>query len=206
MHELPLIRDGRQEDLEILVDTFCDSFQKDPILNWVIPMEQLYPGFFRLLIEDVYLPRGIVHMEDQGRGAALWLPPGERLEVPPRPSLFQMITRLVLRKGPRPLWRIYQQGHLFTRYHPGEPHYVLQFIGCRLRDQGLGIGSALLKYGTQICDDQEMPAYLESSNELNVPLYQRHGFEIIHEQTLPGNGPTAWFMWREPRREETPRK
>lgn len=199
MHDLPVIREGRYGDLEILVDTLSDSFAKDPILNWVIPMETLYPGFFRLLTAEVYLPRGIVHMEDAGRGAALWLPPGGRLEIPPRPALFNMMANLVLRKGPRPLWRIYQQGHLFSRQHPSEPHYYLQFIGCRQRDQGMGIGSALLKQGTRMCDEQEMPAYLESSNELNVPLYQRHGFQIVHEQTIPGNGPTAWFMWREPR-------
>jgi ribosomal protein S18 acetylase RimI-like enzyme len=199
MHQLPVIRDAEYGDLEILVDTLSDSFASDPILNWVIPMATLYPVFFRLLTEEVYLPRGIVHMESDGRGAALWLPPGERLEVPPRPALFAMMTRLVLRKGPLPLWRIYQQGHLFSRQHPSEPHYYLQFIGCRERDQGQGIGSALLKRGTRICDEQGMPAYLESSNELNVPLYQRHGFDIVHEQTIPSNGPTAWFMWREPR-------
>ena len=199
MHQLPLIRDGRLEDLQQLVDTLDDSFARDPIMNWVMPMTRLYPEFFRLLIADVYLPRGIVHMEDQGRGAALWLPPGERLEIPPRTALFKLMARLVMHKGLRPLWRMYQQGHLFTQHHPGEPHYYLQFIGCRQRDQGYGIGSALLKHGTRICDEQGMPAYLESSNELNVPLYQRHGFEIIHQQTLPGKGPTAWFMWREPR-------
>lgn len=199
MHELPVIRDGNQDDVETLVDTLSDSFSRDPILNWVIPRRELYPGFFRLLVEELYLPRGIVHLEDEGRGAALWLPPGERLEIPPRAALLKMILLLLLRKGPLPLWRMYQQGHLFSKQHPTEPHYYLQFIGCRQRNQGQGVGSALLKKGTRICDEQGMAAYLESSNELNVPLYQRHGFEIVHEQTLPGNGPTAWFMWREPR-------
>lgn len=198
-HDLPVIVDGEWDDLETLVATLSDSFAQDPILNWVIPRTQLYPEFFRILIEEVYLPRGIVHLEEGGRGAALWLPPGERLEIPPRPALLRMIAKLVIFRGPLPLWRIYLQGHLFSRQHPREPHYYLQFIGCRQRDQGQGIGSALLKHGTRICDERGVAAYLESSNQLNVPLYQRHGFEIIHEQTIPGNGPTAWFMWREPR-------
>lgn len=199
MQQIPGIRDGNRDDLETLVDTLSDSFAEDPVLNWVIPRPQLYPDFFRLIIERVYLPRGIVHLEDTGRGAALWLPPGERLEMPARPELASMILKLVLRKGPLPLWRIYLQGHLFSKRHPTEPHYYLQFIGCRQRDQGQGVGANLLKHGTRICDEQGVAAYLESSNRLNVPLYQRHGFEIIHEQTIPGNGPTAWFMWREPR-------
>jgi ribosomal protein S18 acetylase RimI-like enzyme len=199
METLPHIRDGTPDDLEALVDTLSDSFANDPLLNWVIPHRPLYPEFFRLLIREVYLPRGIVHLEADGRGAALWLPPGERLEIPPRPALFNMLVRLALRKGPLPLWRMYRQGHLFSRLLPAEPHYYLQFIGCRQRDQGQGIGSSLLKHGTRICDQQNMAAYLESSNRLNLPLYQRHGFEVVHEQTIPGKGPTAWFMWREPR-------
>ena len=63
----------------------------------------------------------------------------------------------------------------------------------------LGIGAALLERGTRACDDQQMPAYLESSNRLNVPLYQRHGFEVIHQQRISARGPTVWFMWRDPR-------
>ena len=95
----------------------------------------------------------------------------------------------------RPL-RIQKQGTLFEKYHPSEPHYYLQFIGCRHRDQGRGIGSALLKQGTRLCDEAHLPAYLESSSALNVPLYQRHGFEVIHEQTLFDGGPKVWFMLR----------
>jgi len=199
MHKLPVIRGGRPDDLEAMVATLSDSFAEDPILNWVMPMPALYPEFFRLLLKEVYLPRGIVHLEERRRGAALWLPPGEKLEIPPRAALLQMMLKLTLSKGPRPLWRIYQQGHLFSRQHPGEPHYYLQFIGCRQREQGQGVGSSLLKHGTRICDEQGIAAYLESSNRLNLPLYERHGFKVVHEQTIPGNGPTAWFMWREPR-------
>jgi len=199
MYTLPIIRDGFESDLETLVDILSDSFANDPVLNWVIPRPQLYPEFFRLFIQDVYLPRGIIHVESGGRGAALWLPPEQRLEMPPRLALLNIFTKLVLRKGPRPLWRIHQQGALFAKHHPKQPHYYLQFIGCRQRDQGQGLGAALLKQGTQICDEKNMPAYLESSNSLNVPLYQRHGFEVTHEQAVGRDGPTAWFMWREPR-------
>ncbi|MEH6634901.1 MAG: GNAT family N-acetyltransferase [Halioglobus sp.] len=199
MQTLPTIREANLDDLETLVDTLSDSFANDPVLNWVIPRPQLYPDLFRLFITDIYFPRGIVHLEDGGRGAALWLPPGEVMEVPPRLALLNMVMKLLLHKGPRPLWRLHQQGEVFARHHPKEPHYYLQFIGCRARDQGQGVGAALIKQGTRECDEQGMPAYLESSNSLNVPLYQRHGFEVFHEQCVTKNGPKAWFMWREPR-------
>ncbi len=49
------------------------------------------------------------------------------------------------------------------------------------------------------CDASGQCAYLESSNERNVPLYMRHGFVVTGEVTTH-LGPKAWLMWREPRR------
>ena len=199
MDSAPLIDNGSAAELDTLADVLADAFSTDPVMNWVIPAKDLYPGFFRLLVRDVFLPRGMVHLEDQARGAGLWLPPGETFDMRPSPGLIGLVLRLLFKKGPRPLWRIPQQAALFDRHHPEQPHYHLLFLGCRQANQGQGVGSALIKQGTRICDEQRAPAYLESSNELNVPLYQRHGFEVIAEEALPGDGPKVWFMWREAR-------
>ncbi|MEZ5502529.1 MAG: GNAT family N-acetyltransferase [Halioglobus sp.] len=199
METPPIIRDASHADTEDLVDALSDSFARDPMFNWVFPQAQLYPVFFRMLVKDVYLPRGIVHIEEQGRAAALWLPPEERFIVAPRLSLLKFGLRLLGVGGLSQLWRVYRQGYVFARHCPREPHYYLQFIGCRHGAQGQGIGATLLKQGTTICDERGMPAYLECSNERNLPLYQRHGFEVTAAEPVSKTGPTAWFMWREAR-------
>jgi ribosomal protein S18 acetylase RimI-like enzyme len=199
MDKTPIIRDAAATDLDLLVDTLSDSFANDPMFKWVFPKTHLYPSFFRMLVKDVYLPRGFVHIEEQGRAAALWLPPEARFKIAPRLGLLKFGLKLIGEDGLRPVWRLQQQGSVFAKHHPREPHYYLQFIGCRHRDQGQGIGSALLKQGIRICDERGMPAYLECSNSRNVPLYERHGFEVRHQEAVGKNGPTAWFMWRESR-------
>ncbi len=198
-YSAPVICEGAGERPEALAATLADGFSRDPVFNWVIPYPPLYRDFFQLIVRDIYLRRGIIHREEQNRGVALWLPPGERFEIPPRLEMLRLLARLVGHRGPQPLWRIHRQGRLFSRHHPREPHFYLQFIACRQRDQGCGVGAALLKHGTRLCDRHHMPAYLESSNERNLALYQRHGFEIVHSERLPGGGPTGWFMWRERR-------
>ena len=84
------------------------------------------------------------------------------------------------------------------RKHPQEPHHYLGAVGVEPAYQGQGLGSALMEHGLAQCDAEAMPAYLVSSNFRNVPLYERHGFEIVEEIPLPSGGPTVWRMWRKP--------
>jgi len=53
--------------------------------------------------------------------------------------------------------------------------------------------------GLQHADSLGLPCYLESSNALNLPLYERHGFRVTSEYRFPGGGPTSWLIWRDAR-------
>ena len=63
MESAPTIRHAVPGDLDTLVDTLSDSFSADPMFNWVFPKQDLYPYFFRMLVKDVYLPRGIARIK-----------------------------------------------------------------------------------------------------------------------------------------------
>ncbi|KZX58573.1 hypothetical protein A3709_18310 [Halioglobus sp. HI00S01] len=199
MVSAPHIIDGTAGEQARMADALADSFSTDPVMNWVMPAPDIYPGFFRRIIQDIFLPRGICHLDDADRGAGLWLPPGEKFDLKPSAGLVALVAKLLLKSGLAPIRRIPQQAAVFDKYHPKAPHYHLLFVGARQNCQGQGVGSALIKQGLRIVDDAGMPAYLESSNERNVPLYERHGFEVIGEESLPGDGPRVWFMWREAR-------
>jgi GNAT superfamily N-acetyltransferase len=78
------------------------------------------------------------------------------------------------------------------------PHWYLGYLGTRRDRQGEGLGSQLLRTVLAGADTDGVPAYLESSNERNLPLYERSGFRVIAEVQALGHGPTIWRMWREP--------
>ena len=82
-----------------------------------------------------------------------------------------------------------------ARYHPKEPHWYLPLLGVDPARQGQGLGSALLKHALAHCDAEGLPAYLESSNIKNVPLYERHGFEVLGV-IQPGDFPPLYPMLR----------
>ena len=64
-------------------------------------------------------------------------------------------------------------------YHPRDPHWYLPTIGIEPHLHRKGLGSALLTQALSRCDQEQMPAYLESSNSANAALYQRFGFEAL---------------------------
>ena len=74
----------------------------------------------------------------------------------------------------------------------------LPLIGVDPVQQGRGQGGALLRHALERCDREGMPAYLESSNPRNVPLYERHGFESIG-RIQAGSSPTVIPMLRRAR-------
>ena len=190
---------ARSDQGALLADILADSFLYDPVMNWVIPNTRLYAGFFRTLAETLFLPHQHAYLEKNGNGAALWLPPGVSFEMPVTAGQVFMLLRLVLTRGPKVIPRLLAVQKTMEKYHPRQPHYYLQSVGARQASQGRGIGSALLKQVTPLCDRDQLPAYLESSSEKNLPLYERHGFEVFHRENIGGDGPPMWFMLRQPR-------
>ena len=80
---------------------------------------------------------------------------------------------------------------------PKTPHWYLAFVGTVPESRGKGLASGLISSVTEICDAENIPAYLESSSPDNVPLYERHGFRITGEAKIK-DGPTVPLMWRDP--------
>jgi ribosomal protein S18 acetylase RimI-like enzyme len=176
-----------------------DAFTNDPVINWAIPAPSLYPRFFAIMAERLFLAHRQVYLDDRDRGAAMWLPPNVNFDIPATPGQVMLLIRLLLSRGPAVIKRLLQLQKTMTAHHPHEPHYYLQSIGARQDCQGQGVGSALLKQVTPLCDADQLPAYLESSNAANVALYERHGFEVVNEERIGDDGPPMWFMLRPPR-------
>jgi ribosomal protein S18 acetylase RimI-like enzyme len=83
-------------------------------------------------------------------------------------------------------------------YHPEEDHWYLPLIGVDPAHQGKGFGGALMSHALVACDRDSLPAYLETANPANIPLYERYGFELLGEIQV-GSSPLMFPMLRQPR-------
>lgn len=125
-------------------------------------------------------------------GAGLWLPPG----VHPDSGALEKVFRDTAE--PEHLDDLLATFEKMDEYHPDERHWYLPIIGVEPNAQGRGLGGALLRHATARFDDDEVLAYLESSNPRNISLYERHGFEVMGEIQI-GAGPLVTPMLRRPR-------
>jgi ribosomal protein S18 acetylase RimI-like enzyme len=197
----PTVKRAARQQEDVLGATLADAFRDDPVFEFLVPAdaknrEQRLVTFFTSM-SRTYLRRDKhALLAGDGRGAALWSPPGS-WRVPPSEIVRETPSSIKAfgRNLPKALRLLTQVEGL----HPKEPnHWYLGYLGTRCDSQGQGIGSAMLREVLAQADDTRTPAYLESSNERNLTLYQRHGFRVVEEIKALGHGPSIWRMWRDP--------
>jgi ribosomal protein S18 acetylase RimI-like enzyme len=194
--EATQVRKATARDLDAIVEILGDAFLEDPVMRWVTPRTS-YPGYVFALTLPFCLEHDNTYIATDGSGAASWLPPGVRLQSPVGPGVLWNGLRDY---GPRALVRALATLVQSQSRHPKDDDYYYLFtIGALRSQRGRGVGSALMREGLGKCDEDHMPAYLESSNAKNLPFYRKHGFEVIDELRLAMNGPTLWLMRRDAR-------
>lgn len=109
--------------------------------------------------------------------AALWGPAAMTLGAGCRFAVFFLV--LLWQRGISYAVRVFR---LFAkleakRHEHGPTAHHLVILGGKV--QGKGVGSKLIKRGIARATTLGLPCYLESSNPLNVPFYERNGFRVV---------------------------
>jgi ribosomal protein S18 acetylase RimI-like enzyme len=195
------VRKATLADAPRLAQALASAFQDDPVIAWVFPDEHrrraVLPAFMEFRLRTLAFPHDQVWMTAGGAAAAVRLPPPGRWQ-PSRAQRLRLLPPLVRFFGLRTASVLGGLERMEKRHPDDRPHWYLFILGTEPAAQGQGLGSALLAQVLARVDADGMPAYLESSNERNLALYGRHGFEVTGELVIPG-GPRIWPMWREPR-------
>lgn len=193
--ETPTIRTTGPDDEEGVVAVITLAFSADPVARWATPDPARYmaamPQIVRAFGGNAFA-HGSADFVEGYSGAATWLPPGVD------PDGERLIALAEENTPPAVLPELMQVLEQMGAYHPSEPHWYLPLIGVDPARHGHGLGSALMRHALRRSDADGVPAYLESSNPRNIPLYERHGFEIIGNIQV-GSSPAIVPMLRKPR-------
>ncbi|MGH2382603.1 MAG: GNAT family N-acetyltransferase [Candidatus Limnocylindria bacterium] len=197
----PGVRRATIADIPAMAATLARAFAHDPyylLLAGDAPernqrMRDGWSGILRFgsaKLTDTYTT-------DDHAGVALWLPPGHG-----GPSVIDSL-RMMPAIGRLSGWRRLRKVSNLTaeletrhRHHMPTPHFYLSALGVEPDRQGEGIGTALMKPVLDRCDRDQVPAYLETATARNVLLYERLGFDVVEELTLPTTDVHGWLMAR----------
>lgn len=172
------ITTGKPEDKARLLQTIVLGFSADPMARWAFPDAAVYldrrDEFFDAFGGAAF-DHGTAFVAEDGAAVATWLPPGVEADGDRMDAIMAEQT---------PDSRKEEMDELFAKmndFHPKEPHWYLPLIAADPARQGQGLGTALMEAAIARIDADGRPAYLESSNPRNIPLYERFGFERIGE-------------------------
>lgn len=176
---------GKPADKARLLQTIVLGFSGDPIARWATPDAAVYldrrDEFFDAFGGAAF-DHGTAFVADDGAAVATWLPPGIESDG-------ERLSAIMAEQTPES--RMAEMDALFAKmeeFHLREPHWYLPLIAADPARQGQGLGTALMEAAIARIDADGRPAYLESSNPRNIPLYERFGFQSIGEiktQTSP---------------------
>lgn len=178
MNETPTVSEVSLTAKDLALNTIVAAFAADPLVRWMTPKADTYLSYAAAMFDNfggASFGAGTAFQTADFAGVALWVPPGfddEAADAAAAQMLGEMIASSRLEEVAGVIAEM-------QSYHPVEDCWYLPLIGVDPYHQGRGLGAALMKYALAKCDEQGLPAYLESSNPANITLYERHGFEVI---------------------------
>ncbi|MFT4874686.1 GNAT family N-acetyltransferase [Congregibacter sp.] len=176
--------------------SLASAFCADPLMRWLFPDAE---NFLSAATGDFYdafgggaIGEGSAFRTEKFEAAALWYPPGTG------PDEDRLVIAMATSVRPEIHEECMGLMEQMSHYHPDDAYWYLAVLGTDQAYQGRGHGAQLMKHVLAKIDTFGLPAYLESSNPLNMSLYKRHGFEEMGS-IQSGSSPAIVPMLREAR-------
>lgn len=198
-----LVSPIRDEQIPSAAGVMANAFSDAPRFRFLVPADAQRPAKLRWYwgasMRACIHSGGLVFIAHEDRsstvlGVAIWDAPGQR----GRSKLTLLRSGLWLapmRLGIAGYQRRRALGPALASLESPHPSWYLNAIGVEPSAQRGGVGSALINHMLTRVDDDALPAFLDTSAPDNLGYYERFGFLVTAESTLP-NGIPLWGMTR----------
>lgn len=193
----------RTSDVAAAASLFARAFDNDAMARLLCPdpaeRRRFHERAGRSQIEKAMPYRHVFGAYENRalRGLAVWLPPGASMPsfgAPPLRSVPRLAATIA--RTPRDVLRLFRNRQRALTAAHATPSWHLAFLATDPDHQRRGIGRHLLNHIFTRADADGTPVWLETSDPVNVPIYERFGFGVTAHVDSGPHLPTVWVMVR----------
>lgn len=196
------VRPGRARDVVPASAALAGAFEHYPWTDLTVTPNrraERLRSLYEAILGDLVVPHGHLWIAEDAEGsvvgAAGWL---TATSDPPPDLLNAIDERVRILRGDHAADAAAAEAMVRAAAQeswPADRHWFLGAIGVSPSAQRARVGTALLQSGLAAVDEDRAAAHLETSLERNVALYQRFGFAVTTQLSLP-RGVPCWLMRR----------
>jgi ribosomal protein S18 acetylase RimI-like enzyme len=206
----------RHDDLDAVADVLARGFAQDPSNLVLLPDPETRTRVLRTasrLELSSTMPLGSVQVATVDGvigGVAIWHPPGRSTSIgalgralvhaaPALPSLLRPMPHkasVLLRHSPEAVPLVLARRRAVARASAGLTWH-LAFLATTPEYRGRGLARRLLDRQVARCDEDGAAAWLETTDPVNPPIYEKFGFTTIGHIAQAAWLPGLWVMRRE---------
>lgn len=216
-HGIVKVRVLQEDDLDAAVDVLARGFAEEPGNLVMLPDPETRASVLRTgarLELSWTMPVGSVQVatvDGVVGGVAVWHPPGGGTgsigglaralvqEVPALPGLLRPVPHkasVLLRNAPQAVPLVLARQRAVARASAGLTWH-LAFLATAPEFRGRGLARRLLDRQLARCDEDGAAAWLETTDPVNPPIYERFGFATVRHIGQAAWLPGLWVMRRD---------
>ncbi|MDQ6812337.1 MAG: GNAT family N-acetyltransferase [Bacteroidota bacterium] len=185
---------------ERIIELLADCMETNKSVNWIVKQDSKKKERIRHLIDysfDACIDHEEIYLTEDQNGVIICTMSDDKL---PFLEEAYLTARFVLQvTGIDGIGKALRREEYVNSFHPVDQEYIyIWFIAVDETVQGKGIGSAMLGEIFDKSNRENLPVYVETSEERNLSFYLKHQFEVYHVSDEEMFGFKLYFLRRLP--------
>lgn len=174
-----------EKDVAIANSILTNAFVENKSVNYVLKYKHNRRLISKLMDYSINKAKlyGNIWMNDKGNSCCILLDPLKK-----KTNLYSLwldVKLLFSVVGIKNIKKVMHKESITNKYLPQNVDFMhLWFIGVDTAAQGVGIGSEFLEQIIDYYSDKKDAICLETSTLINLPFYQKLGFEVYHVENF----------------------
>jgi GNAT superfamily N-acetyltransferase len=185
---------------ERIIELLSECVETNKSVNWIVKQDAKKQERIRHLMDysfDACIDLEEIYLTPDQNGVIICTMSDDKL---PFLEEAYLTARFVLKvTGIDGVGKALRREEYVNSFHPHDHEFIyIWFIAVDKTMQGKGIGAKMMQEIIDKSNRENVPIYVETSEERNLKFYQKHGFEVYHVSDEEIFGFKLYFLRRLP--------